>query len=176
MTMNILDLISGEDALCLLRNLCHADEAIRERILSEVKTVLNQVDRDAIADEVLFDLDALGVDDLWERSGPKQNGYSSPDEMAVEMVEETLRPYGDGITRFQAMDMQKQARQYCTGVLKGIYRYDQDSQSEFKEQAPDVATECFGWILDEWRGRCTQEHHMQEMKEFLSRECPKWAD
>lgn len=105
MTKNILDSTSGEDAFRVLRNLCNADAAIHERILSDVKNVLSQVDRDEIADEVLFDLDALSVDDLWDRLGPSRHGYSSPDETAVETTEETLKPHDDRITRYREIDM-----------------------------------------------------------------------
>jgi hypothetical protein len=176
MTKNIFDLISREDALRVLRNLCDVDEAMRERVLLEVNKVLNQIDPDAVAEDVLFDFDLLSVDDLWNRSGPRRDGYSSPDEMAVEMVEETLRPYVKRISEYHEAGMPEEAKQYCMGVLKGIYRYDQASESEFKKQAPDVPSESFGWILMEWQNQCARKDSIEEMKEFLSRECPKWAD
>ena len=172
---SVLDSITGNEALRVLRNLCAADAEMGKRILSEVERMLSEVDCDGVADDVLFDLDTLSVDELWERSGPKRHGYTSPDEMAVEMTEETLQPYEDRIKQYQEMGMAEQARQYCMGVLKGIYQFDQESQSEFKEQAPDVPGDCFGGILREWRERCTREHDIQDMNEFISRECPKWA-
>jgi hypothetical protein len=175
MKTSILDGISGEDALRVLRNLCAADAEMRERILSEVEKLLSEVDRDSVADEVFFDLDGLSVDELWDRSGPKRHGYSSPDETAVEMIGETLKPYEDKVNQYQEMGMPDQSKQYCMGVLKGIHQFDQESQSEFKEQAPDVPGDCFGGILDEWRRRCTRKHDIQDMNEFISRECPKWA-
>jgi len=172
---DILDSISGDDALRVLRTLCAADAEMHARILSEVENVLSQVDRDEVAGEVFFDLDALTVDELWERSGPKRHGYSSPDEMAVEMIEEALQPHEDKVKQYQEMGMPDQSKEYSMGVLKGIYQFDQESESEFKEQAPDVPGDCFGGILDQWRQRCTRKHDIQDMNVFISRECPKWA-
>lgn len=175
MKTNILDNLSGDEALCVLRNLCAADAEMRARILSEVEKMLSEVDRDGVADDVLFDLDTLSVDELWDRSGPKRHGYRSPDEMAMEMFEETLQPHEDKVKQYQEMGMAEQSKQYCMGVLKGIHQFDQEPQSEFKEQAPDVPGDCFGGILDEWRRRCTRKHDIQDMNEFILLECPKWA-
>ncbi len=171
----ILDSISGDDALHVLRNLCAADAEMRARILSEAEKVLSHVDRDDVADEVFFDLDELSVEDLWERSGPHRHGYSSLDEVAVEMIEETLRPYDGKVKQYETIGMPEQATLFCMGVLKGIYRYGQEPQSEFKEQAPDVPQNCFAGILRDWRKHCTRKQDIQEMNLFISRECPKWA-
>ncbi len=176
MTKNFLDGLSGGEALRILRNLCDSSTEIRERILSEAANLLSQLDPEEVANEVLLDLEVLDVDELWQRSGPSRDGYTEPIEMAEEMFEEVLKPYEDKIAQYQEMDMPEQARQYCAGVLQGIYQYQQETPSEFKEQAPDVAGECFGGILEEWRRRCTQENENLKMNEFLSRECPKWAE
>jgi hypothetical protein len=37
------------------------------------------------------------------------------------------------------------------GILKGIYQYEEDSGSEFKDWATDVPGESFGNILEELR-------------------------
>lgn len=172
---NILDNISGDDALRVLRSLCASDSEIRKRIVLEVEKVLSDVDCDEVASEVFFELDAIGIEELWGRSGPSRHGYSSPDEMAVEMVEEALKPYGDKVQEYRRIGMPEQSRQYCMGILKGIYRFDNESKSEFKDYATDIPGECFGWLLDEWRRECTRKRDVKEMNEFLSRECPKWA-
>jgi len=37
------------------------------------------------------------------------------------------------------------------GVLKGIYMYEHDSNSEFKDWATDIPGECFRELLDKWK-------------------------
>jgi hypothetical protein len=172
---SILDNISGDDALRVLRSLCASDSEIRKRITSEVEKLLSEVDRDDVADQVSSDLDAIDVQELWDRSGPKRHGYSSPEDMAVEMVEEALKPYEDKVKQYREIGMLEQSKQYCMGVLKGIYRFDQESKSEFKDWATDIPEHCFGGLLDEWRRACTRKHDVQEMNDFISRECPKWT-
>lgn len=41
--------------------------------------------------------------------------------MAVEMVEEALKPYEDKVRQYQEMSMPDEAKLYCMGLLKGIY-------------------------------------------------------
>jgi hypothetical protein len=167
--------LSGDDALRILKELCEADVKMRTRILAEAEKLLRQVDRDAVAEDVFFDLDGLSVDELWDRSGPHRHGYSSPDEMAVEMIEAALKPYEDKIEQYQKMGMPEQAKLFCMGVLKGIYQFEHEAQSEFKEQAPDLAAECFGGMLDEWRKRYARKQDIQAMSAFIGQECSAWA-
>ncbi|MDL1985680.1 MAG: hypothetical protein LWX54_16125 [Deltaproteobacteria bacterium] len=47
--------------------------------------------------------------------------------------------------------MHQEAKLYCMGILKGIYQYEEDSGSEFKDWATDVPGESFGYILEEWK-------------------------
>jgi len=170
--INDLDDLSGEDALRVLKDLCATDAELRTRILAGAKKVLSAVDCDGVAEDVFFSLDILDVEELWDRSGPHRHGYSSPDEVAVEMIEEALRPYQDRLEQYERMGM---AEQYCMGVLKGIYRFEHESQTEFKDWSPDIPAECFGGILDDWRKHCQARQDRKNMNEFISRECPEWA-
>jgi hypothetical protein len=173
---NILDSISGDDALRVLRSLCASDPEIHKRVESEIEKALSEVDRDDVADEVFSELDAIAVEELWDRSGPKSHGYSSPEDMAVEMVEEALKPYEDKVKQYREIGMLEQSKQYCMGVLKGIYQFEHESKSEFKDWAPDIPGECFDGLLKEWRRTCNRKRDLQEMNDFISRECPKWAE
>jgi hypothetical protein len=62
------------------------------------------------------------------------------------------------------------------GILKGIYQYEEDSKSEFKDWATDVPGECFGYLFDEWKKRCNNIKDKKEMKNFISDACPNWAE
>lgn len=175
---NMLDRISGDEALQILRTLCSSDTELRKRIESEAEKLLRAVDPEEVASEVIFEFELEGIDveELWDRSGKTRYGYSSPDEMAVEMAEEALRPYEDKIQQYGKIGMAEQAKRYCMGVLKGIYRFKHESNTEFKEWATDIPGECFGGILDEWRRGCIGKRDVKEMDAFLSRECPEWAE
>jgi len=38
-------------------------------------------------------LDGIEVEDLWDRAGPSRYGYTSPEDMAAEMIDEELNPF-----------------------------------------------------------------------------------
>ncbi len=65
---------------------------------------------------------------------------------------------------------------YCMGVLKGIYKYVQESKSEFKNWAVDVPEECFGYLLEEWKKKTKNRNDIKEMNIFIEKECNNWAE
>jgi len=72
--------------------------------------------------------------------------------------------------------MHQEAKLYCMGILKGIYQYKEDSGSEFKDWATDVPGESFGDVLNEWKKRNSNNKDKNEMKDFISNECPNWSE
>lgn len=175
MKNNTIDKISPGQALEILKRLARNSPAIRKQIENETKNVLKEIDIDEICEEVYSALDGIEVEELWDRSGPSRHGYSGPEDMAVEMMEEALEPFNKEVFRYFEMGMAHEAKLYCMGVLKGIYQYDQTSRSEFRNWAEDVPDECFGDLLAEWKKRARNENDLREMEAFISRECEKWA-
>ena len=153
----VLKQLTPDQAVEVVRRLYERDEGIREALLREARIVLEAVDLGEVADEVFFVLDSLAVQDLWDRSGSKREGYASPDEAVADMMEEELEPFFEQVRKYLHLDMLDQAQTYCMGVLLGIYRFDLESASEFKQWAGDMPQECFGYLLDEWKknGRST---------------------
>jgi len=88
---------------------------------------------DGTADEVSVVLDSIDVQDCWDRSGSSRDDYTSPDEAAAEIIEEELQPFFDQVERYHELGMPEQEGAYCMGVIFGIYRYEQESKSEFRE-------------------------------------------
>ena len=72
--------------------------------------------------------------------------------------------------------MHQEAKHYCMGILKGIYKYDEDSGSEFKDWATDVPGESFGYILSEWKKKGISKKNKKEMKDFIGDECRNWSE
>ncbi len=61
------------------------------------------------------------------------------------------------------------------GVLWGIYRFEHEGESEFKDWAADVSGECFGYLEEEYEKRCKDKKQIKRIENFLIKECPKWA-
>jgi len=175
MIEEILNKISSEEALEILRRLAKKDSDISETIVQEAIKILKKIDLEEICEDVFSVLDGIDVHELWDRSGPRTDGYSSPEEMAVEMMEEELDPYNKQVIKYLELGMAKEAKLFCMGVLKGIYRYVQESKSEFKDWAIDIPEECFGYLLEEWKKRTKDKYDLNDMNRFLEKECGGWA-
>jgi hypothetical protein len=173
--VKIIDKISPNEALRILRQLAEDDEGIKKKIMELADVIIRDFDIDEICDDVLFALGGLDVDELWARSGATRYGYVSPEDMAVEMMEEELEPFNDEVDRLYELGMQKEAKIYCMGVLKGIYAYEQESGSEFKDHATDVPVECFRDSLERWKKLSNNRKDIEEMNSFIRKECGKWA-
>ena len=176
MKKDILDKISASEAQSILKQIAGEDEGLRKRIIELAEDLLRDVDVEEVCGDVYYKLDGIDVHELWDRAGAKTDGYTSPEDMAFEMVEEALEPFLQEMRRLFDLEMRHEAKLYCMGILKGIYQYEKDSGSEFKDWATDIPGESFGTILDEWEERKSNKKDGKEMKDFISDECSDWAD
>jgi hypothetical protein len=108
---------------------------------TEAMKVLAEIELDAMAEDVLVVLDSIDVQDCWDRSGSSRDGYTSPDEAADENIAEELQPFFEQVERYHELGMPDQEATYCMGVLFGIYRYERESKSEFRECSVDIPGE-----------------------------------
>jgi hypothetical protein len=172
---DLINKLTAEQALEVVKRLSEKGGKFREAVLTEARNVLTAVDVEDTAEEVFFVLDSIDVQDCWDRSGKTRHGYTEPSEAACELVEEELQPFYDQAARYQELGMAEEEATYCVGVILGIYRYEQESKSEFREWAEDVPIECAGYLLDKWRKRKQGTPSAQAMNEFIQHRCPKWA-
>lgn len=172
---DILDKIQPTEALVILRKLAASDTGIKKRIAEIAEDLIRDVDIDAICDDVFSTLDFIDVHELWDRSGSSSGGYTSPEDMAYEMVEDALNPFEEEVYRLFDLGMVQEAKLSCMGILKGLYKYEHESKSEFKDWAADVPGECYGHLLREWRKLNKSKKDGKAMDSFLERECSKWT-
>ncbi len=172
---NLIDKISPDEALKILKQLTKADRMIKKRIMEIADIIIRDFDIEEICDDVFGVLNGMDVEELWDRSGSSRFGYVSPEDMAVEMMEEELEPFNQEVIRLSELNMQKEAKLYCMGVLKGIYKFEHESESDYKDRAADVAGECFSYLLDDWKKRSTSSKDIEEMNSFLKKECSRWT-
>jgi len=176
MKNDILDKVSASEARSILKQIAGDDKSLAKRIIGLAEDLIRDVDVEEACGDVYYELDGIDVHELWDRSGAKTEGYTSPEDMAVEMVEEAIEPFLQEMRRLRDLKMHKEAKLCCMGILKGIYRYEKNSKSEFKDWAIDISKESFGCVLDEWKERDDSSKDEKEMKDFISNECPAWAD
>lgn len=174
-TPNVLELITGDDALAIVKVLAARDRRLAREIEAIAKERFSSVEMDAVAADVVMGLESLAAEDVWDRSGSKRDGYVEPGEAAWEMFEETLQPIWDTVGKYQRLSMLREADLVCQGILKGIYDFEEESSSEYKECAVDAPAECFGRVLDDWKKLFGRRPPIDRMTEFLKTHCPEWA-
>jgi hypothetical protein len=167
--------LTPEQALDVVMRLSDKGGAIRDAVLAEAGNVLREIDLDEIADEVFLVLDSVDVQDCWDRAGSSRDGYTSPDEAAAELIDEQLQPFFDQAGRYHELGMTEQETTYCRGVILGIYRYEHESKSEFRQWAVDIPIESAGALLTKWRERGQDSISVAAMNEFIQHRCPNWA-
>lgn len=172
---DVIQKLTPKQALEVLMNLSDKGGAIRDVVAAEAKDVLGGIDLEVIADDVYFALDMIDVQDCWDRAGRSRDGYTSPDEAAVELVEAELQPFIDQVARYRELGMTGEEATFCKGVILGIYRYAHESKSEFREWSVDIPIECAGGLLSEWQERGQEASSAEAMDAFIRERCPNWA-
>ena len=173
---DVIGKLTSAEALEIIERLCRKSGELRETIAAEAMNLLEEVNLDDIADEVFDSLDSIDVQDCWDQAGGSSEGYTSPDETAFDLFEEELQPFFDQVERYHELDMPEQEAVYCMAIILGLYRFEHESKSEFKQWAEDIPADCAGNLLEEWRERNPEQARIDAMHAFIRERCPKWGD
>jgi hypothetical protein len=172
----ILQALRSDDALVILRRLADRDPEWARVIETMAKDLLSAVEAGDVAAEVLAELESLSVEDVWDRAGPRRDGYSDPGEVAAEMIDKALEPYTNEIEHLIGLGLQVQADGLFRGILRGLYDFGTAPATPFRDEADDSVEERFGADLLSWRNRLPNHATRPRLKAFLAQFCPKWAD
>jgi len=172
---NVIDKISADDALTILRNLAEKDKTLLKKIEEAALEYLREVDIEDVAYQVFEDLNSLEVEEVWDQSGSTIYGYVEPGDKAWEMFEEAVAPYLNELKKCQKIGLHEKAKKYCMGILKGIYEFEKESATQFKDWATDAPGECFKMVLDDWKKACKNLKDVKEMNGFVKKYCPDWS-
>jgi hypothetical protein len=172
---DVIGNLTAEQALKIVKRLCREQGELQDAIVAEAMNVLADFSLDAIADAVFDLLDVIDIQDCWDRAGGSHNGYTSPEDAALDLIEETLQPFFDQVERYRELNMPEQEAAYCQGVMLGIYRFEQEARSDFKQVAEDIPAESARFLLNGWRERNPEKARIDAMYAFFRKRCPKWA-
>lgn len=170
----IVDEIPAKYANEILNRLSDEDAKISKRIEELAFEYLREVDHDDVADGVFHDLDSLEVEDVWDKSGGTRDGYVDPYELASEMFEDVLEPYLEELRKFQKLSMDEEAKLHCMWILKGIYKFETEATTEFKDWSGDDPHVYFTQVLEEWEKGNKDIQNLDEMHLFIKKNCAKW--
>jgi hypothetical protein len=172
----ILQALRGDDALVILRRLADRDPEWAKVIETMAKDLLSAVDAGDVAADVLAELESMRVEDVWDRAGPRHDGYSDPGAVAAEMIAKALEPYADEVEHLVGLGMHVQADGLFRGILRGLYDFGIAPATPFRDEAADSVEEQFGAELLNWRKRLPSHATLPRLDAFLAEFCPKWAD
>jgi hypothetical protein len=173
---HVLESITGTDALAILKVLAERHEHLAQEIEAVAKELLRHVEIDDVAAHVQMELEFLDVEDVWARSGATRDGYVDPGEAAWEIFEEALKPVQDEVEKYKQLSMLEEAALTCQGLLKGLYHFDKESSTEYKEWATDAPGAYFAMVLAEWQKLFAGQPPLAGMQAFLQTHCPDWAE
>jgi len=170
----IIDQLSPDQALAILKTLAANNERLARRIAKMGTAHLSKVDAEEVAAALYDELDALAVEEVWDRSGKTRHGYVETGEAASQMIEEVIKPYLKQLEKYQTLDMSTEANKLCLGLLMGLYQFDRESQSEFKNWATDAPSEFASSVIDAWRAGKPSRKDVAAFKQFITDELGGW--
>ena len=170
----VINQLSSQDALAVLKTLADGDTQLAKHIAEIAIEYLSEVDVDDVAEEVYYALESLQVENVWDRSGSTRYGYVEPYEVVDEMIDGAMAPYFDELVRYQKLKMDDEAMSFCKGLLSGLYRFEYECKTEFRQWAPDCASNYAEEVLGKWQAKCVSQEALDEMNAFIQKQLPKW--
>lgn len=171
----IINQLSPEDALTVLKTLARDDEQLAARIAEIATAHLGAVDPEEVAYELYEELEFLEVEEVWDRAGPTRHGYVEPGEAADEMVDEIIEPYLEELKKLQSLGMSTQANRMCMGLLLGLYKFEHESRSKFKDWAGDAPGIFAETVVDAWKAGGASKADTAAVRAFIEDELGGWG-
>lgn len=172
----IIAQLSPDDALSILQRLANSDEDLARRIAEMAMAQLSQVDPEEVAEGLYDELNALVVEEVWDRAGKTRHGYIEPGEAADQMIEEVLEPYLVELSKYQKLDLNTQANKMCMGLLLGFYQFEHESTSEFKNWAVDAPIIFAETVVDTWKTGTPGRADVKAVRAFIEEELGGWGE
>jgi len=170
----IIDQLSPGQALAILKTLAASNEQLARRIAKMGVAYLSKVDAEEVAAALYDELDALAVEEVWDRSGKTRHGYVDTGEAAYQMIEEVIEPYLEQLKKHQTLGISTEANKLCMGLLLGLYQFDRESQSEFKNWATDAPGGFASSVVDAWKAGKPSRKDVTALKQFIADELGTW--
>jgi hypothetical protein len=168
-SQNFLDAMEPAEALEILKSLSKSDSNIKNQINELFVDQIEEVDRESIAADLLSDLDFIDIEDVWDTSGVARNGCTDPVDAAWEVMEEAVEPYIKEMERYHSLKMFSEEMHYCMGLISALHEFENESDSEFKDQAPDAPLSIAEDILSKWKKSCKDPELLQTMENFVEK-------
>jgi hypothetical protein len=134
----------------LLDQLLAANPQLRQQAATLARQQLAEQDRSAVADDLTAALHSCELEQLNSRAGYHPGlGYVEASEAACEILDETLQPFLDDLTRRATLGMTTTATDLAVGILCGLYACRDEAGAPLIEYCPDYPDERAEQVLDQ---------------------------
>ena len=111
---------------------------------------------------------AFDFESDWEEEEEIQQKDVDLEELASKMYDDVIESYLDVLREYQNNSRDDSATIQCMGILKGIYRFENESMNNFLEWGLYDNHKKFKQIIEEWRKANTDPRNLKEMVVFAS--------
>ena len=171
----IIDQLAPAGANSILHALATSDEMLAGRIAEMALARFDRINVEEVSADLYDELDALEVEEVWERAGRKRHGYVETGEAAYQMIEAALTPFLEDLARYQKLGLRDEANRMCEGLLLGFYRFEHESTSRFKDWAPDAPISFAGMVMAAWKAGSPTKGDVESLKAFVTEELGGWS-
>ena len=171
----IINLISPTEAQAILKDLAEKDTQLAQRIAEMALDRLSEVDPEEMAAVLYYELDHLEGEEVWDQAGPTRNGYVEPRGIAEQMIEKVLAPYLAELERYGRFGLSTQANRLCMGLLAGLYQFEYESSSKFKDWASNAPIAFAETVVAAWRVGSPGQADIRTLKTFVEDELNGWC-
>lgn len=172
--LKVIDQLSHGDALAVLRTLAREDERLAARIAEVAMARMSDVDPEEVSFMLYDELNFLEIEEVWDRAGRTRHGYVEPYEAVDEMMHEVIDPYLEELKKCQKLGMSAEANRVCMGLLWGLYRFEYECTTEFKNWATDAASGFAWFVVDAWKAGSPSQADIAEVRAFIEEELDGW--
>ena len=157
----------------VLEALLKAHPKLRKQAEEIALALISEESCGEIADQVEWDLEHLGLDDLNSRAGNHGLGYVGPGEAAWELLHEAIDPIIADRDRHLELGQRRQALEICKGLVLGLYEVRNKENDGCLGWAPDFTEQTAEEILEKWRGRGKAKTRSFP-RSFVDEHVPEW--
>jgi hypothetical protein len=147
----LVESLDADEASRVLRILLNDNPDLLRKTYEAALKVTSDVDADMIAHQVFNSLEALDLDDLNNHSGRTRYGYVEPTDAAYELFEDAIYPFIREMKVNHDRGLPAVAKNYCIGIIMGLWRYESESVSDFSGWVEDVPHDYVETVIDDWK-------------------------
>jgi hypothetical protein len=145
----VLDRLGSDELAAVLHSLLKKHPNLRSEAEGIAVKLVSALSVEAIADEVLFNVTNLDLDDLNGRAGRHSWGYVEPVQAAQDLLEEAVEPTLADMKRRMELGLEAAAEAICAGIVLGLSQSDIERSDVVLQWAPDFPLEHAGYAVGE---------------------------